>query len=49
MMSEGVEPSRVTFDIMLRASCVANAPNRFYELTALIAHHNIELRHAHIT
>ena len=29
MMAEGVEPSRVTFDIMLRASCVADAPQRF--------------------
>jgi len=36
MCSEGVEPSRVTYDIMLRASCASNAPGRFYELKGMI-------------
>ena len=43
MLAEGVEPSRVTFDIMLRASCAANAPSRFYELKSMIAAAGLEL------
>lgn len=41
MLAEGIEPSRVTFDIMLRASCVANAPNRFFELKSMITSTNM--------
>ena len=36
MVAEGVEPSRVTYDIMLRAACVANNPNRFQELKNMV-------------
>ena len=46
MVAEGVEPSRVTFDIMLRASCVANAPQRFYELKGMIEQYGVELSEA---
>ena len=46
MVAEGVEPSRVTFDIMLRASCVADAPARFYELKGMIAQSGVELSDA---
>ena len=35
--NQGAFEWRVTFDIMLRASCVADAPQRFYELKAMIA------------
>jgi len=49
MLQEQVEPSRVTFDILLRAACAMNTPTRFFELKQLIASAGIELSEATVT
>ena len=46
MLAEQVEPSRVTFDILLRASVCANNASRFFELKSLIGQSQIELSEA---